>query len=91
LHQVKRKENRNKPKIRTTKGKLTGMILHLRDLEDSSRQLLALISTFGKVTSHDISIQSQSFPYIPTLNMLREKSEKQAHSQQTQGKGRTPE
>jgi hypothetical protein len=48
------------------------MILHLKDLIDSTRRLITPIKTFSKVAVHKINIQ-KSVTFLYTKNKLDEK------------------
>jgi hypothetical protein len=56
------------------------MSLYLKDPKDSTKNLLDLINTFGKVTEHKINVQKSTAFEKPITNRLRKKSGKQYHS-----------
>jgi hypothetical protein len=56
------------------------MILYLKDPTDSTKKLLGLINSFGKVAGYKIDIQ-KSVAFLFTNNQHAEKLGKQSQSQ----------
>jgi hypothetical protein len=53
------------------------MILYLKDLENSTKNLLDIINTFSKVVRQKVNLQkSVAFLYMPTMNRSRKKYRK---------------
>jgi hypothetical protein len=52
------------------------VILYLKDPKNSTKKLLEIINSLGKIAGYKINIQKLVALFIPTMNTLRKKSEK---------------
>jgi hypothetical protein len=59
----------------------TDMMLHIKDLKDSSRKTLRSDKHFQKRSGYKINIQRLEFAYTPKMNSLKKKSGTHSHSQ----------
>jgi hypothetical protein len=53
------------------------VILYLKDPKNSTKKLLEIINSLGKIAGYKINIQKLVALFIPTMNTLRKKSGKQ--------------
>jgi hypothetical protein len=60
---------------------VSDIMLHVKDLKDSSRKTLRSDKHFQQRSGYKINIQKLEFAYTPTMNSLKKKSGTESHSQ----------